>query len=486
MKKLYYLIFIVLTVFLASCTDDFEDWNTDKKNPAEVAGNALFSNAQKDLSDQLNTPNVNFNNFNLWAQYWTETTYTDEANFDIVNRNVPQNEFRVSYRRVLRDLNEAATLIATEEVATALEGAKQNRLHIIEILNVYVYQRLVDIFGMVPYTDALNIENVYPSYDAGEDIYDDLFTRLDAAIDGLDASSGSFGSADFYYNGSVSKWIKFANTLKIRMAITIADYDDATAKAAIEEAVAGAFTSTADDCLMPYATSSPNYNPIYDNLVVSGRNDYVAANTLIDVMNGFNDPRIDNYFTSVGGVYIGGTYGENSAYPNFSHVADMIKAADFPGIILTYNELQFYLAEAAARGYTVGDTPENLYADAITTSIEWWGGTAGDAATYLAQPEVDYATAIAASAATEPWREVIGTQSWIASYVNGFVGWTTWRRLDYPVLNMPPIPYNGITSVPTRYTFPINEQTLNEVNYAAAAAAVGGDELVTKIFWDIN
>jgi len=484
MKKIYYLLFIVLTVFASSCTDDFEDWNTDKKNPAEVSGDALFSNAEKDLADQLNTPNVNWNNWNLWAQYWTETTYTDEANFDIVNRNVPQNVFRAFYRRVLKDLDEAATLIAEEEVAATLEVDKQNKLHIIELLNVFVYSRLVDIFGMVPYTDALNIENVYPSYDAGEDIYADLFIRLDAAIDGLDESGGSFGSADFYYGGDVSKWIKFGNTLKVRMAITVADDPTFDAQALVEEAYADAFESSADDCLMPYATSSPNFNPIHENLVASGRDDYVAANTLVDVMNGLDDPRRSYYFRQNIGGYLGGTYGETSAFANHSHVADAIQEPNFKGIILTYNELQFYLAEAAARTYNVGKTAKNLYNEAITTSIVWWGGTEAEAEAYLLQPEVDYASAIAASSVSEPWREVIGTQSWIASYVNGFVGWTTWRRLDYPLLNMPPTPYDGIASVPTRFTFPINEQTLNEVNYAEAASAVGGDELVTKIFWD--
>jgi hypothetical protein len=484
MKNIFYLLSIVLTVFASSCTEDFEDWNTDKKNPAEVSGNALFSNAEKDLADQLNTPNVNWNNWNLWAQYWTETTYTDEANFDIVNRNVPQNVYRAFYRRVLKDLDEAASLITEEEVTGTFEVDKQNRLHIIEILNVFVYSRLVDIFGMVPYTDALDIENVYPGYDAGEDIYADLFTRLNAAINGLDESGGSYGSADFYYGGDVSKWIKFGNTLKIRMAITIADYDNSTAKAAVEQAYSGAFESPDDDCLMPYATSSPNFNPIHENLVASGRDDYVAANTIVDVMNGLNDPRRAYYFEQHQGSYVGGTYGETSAFQNYSHVADPIQAPDFKGIILTYNELQFYLAEAAARGYNVGDTPENLYEDAIKTSIEWWGGTEDEVNDYLAQSEVDYAAAIAASTAAEPWREVIGTQSWIASYINGFVGWTTWRRLDYPVLNMPPTPYDDITSVPTRFTFPINEQTLNEKNYQQATSAIGGDELVTKIFWD--
>ena len=83
MKRTYILYFVLLTLFIG-CTDKFEDFNTDKKNPSDVAGNSLFSNGQKELADQINQTNVNQNIWKLWAQYWTETTYTDEANYDIV------------------------------------------------------------------------------------------------------------------------------------------------------------------------------------------------------------------------------------------------------------------------------------------------------------------------------------------------------------------------------------------------------------------
>ncbi len=534
MKKIYYLLFIVLLGFASSCTDDFEDMNTDKKNPAVVAGNGLFTNAQKALADQISTPNVNWGVFNLWAQYWTETTYTDEANYDLVNRNIPEQVFRAFYRRILKDLDEAAALITEEEVASDFEIAKQNRLHIIELVNVYSWSRLVDVFGMVPYTDALDIGNVYPVYDGGAAIYADLFTRLNTAINGLDDTEDSFGSADLYYGGDVASWIKFGNTLKIKMAITIADAPGSGSQAIVEAAVAGAFTSSDDDCLMPYVTSSPNYNPIHDNLVASGRDDFVPANTLVDLMNDLNDPRLFYYFstpklftyqlnpagtkqdstfaigkvliyTDISGVdsavykappftvlaadsldgmkmLIGGKYSYSSPYAQYSHIADAVVAPDYPGFVLTYNELLFYLAEAAERGYTVGGTAASFYEEGITNSILAWEGTQTEVDAYLAQPSVAYATA------TGTWRQKIATQSWLAAYSKGFVGWTTWRRLDYPVMNPsesmshPPIIVSGF---PVRFTFPINEQTLNGVSYTAAAAAIGGDEMQTQIFWDI-
>ena len=107
-------------------------------------------------------------------------------------------------------------------------------------------------------------------------------------------------------------------------------------------------------------------------------------------------------------------------------------------------------------------------------SIIAWGGTAADATTYLANPSVTYSSAT--------YKDKIGTQAWIAYYNRGLIAWTTWRRLDAPVLNPPP----GMTNadIPTRYTYPINEQTLNGANYTTAASAVGGDKITTKLFWD--
>jgi hypothetical protein len=148
---------------------------------------------------------------------------------------------------------------------------------------------------------------------------------------------------------------------------------------------------------------------------------------------------------------------------------------------MTYSEVLFYLAEAAARGYSVGVTAEAAYNAGITESILWWGGTQQDADDYLAYPDVAYTTA------KGDWKQKIAYQSWTASYINGLLGYTTWRRLDYPVLNITPTndEIQEVTDIPVRFTFPVNEQSLNEANYAAASEAIGGDNLLTKIFWDL-
>jgi len=484
MKKIYFIL-VMLIVVSSACTDQFADYNTDKKHPLDVPGESLFTNAQKETSDFVNNTNVNINIFKLMSQYWTETTYTDEANYDLITRNIPANIYLRLYMRVLTDLKQSAKLIGDKPtVFDSEKPVKQNKLQIIEMMNVYVYSQLVDIFGMVPYSQALDINNVYPKYDDGYTIYKDLFKRLDAALSKLDEGSESFGSTDIYYKGDVAAWVKFGNSLKIRMAITIADADNVLAKSAIESAADKCFQSNDDDCLLLYVTSAPNYNQLYADLVATGRHDFVAANTMIDIMNSLNDPRLASYFTktdtsTVAGVaklaYVGGQFGFSSPYSQCSHVAAVIQKPDFPGIMLTYSEIQFYLAEASARNYSLPKTAAEYYNEGIRSSFKFWGTQGVE--TYLSKPEVAYSTA------SSDWKHTIGLQSWLANYTRGLEGYNTWRRLDYPIFNIPEFS-TKYADIPVRFTFPVNEQTLNADNYNAASKAIGGDLISTKIFWD--
>lgn len=486
MKKIY-LILIVLVTSLGACTDQFEGWNVDKKNPAQVPGESLFTNAQKEMVDYLSNTNVNVNIYKLMAQYWTETTYIDEANYDLITRNISTNVYFRMYLRVLTDLKESSKIIEATPVVDNLKPMQKNKLQINEIMAVYAYAHMVDVFGAIPYTDALDPENVNPAYDKGEDIYKDLFVRLNAAIAGLDPNADSYGAADLIYDGDAAAWLKFANALKIKLAINIADADNATAKAAIEAAYNKALDSNDDDAKLVYMTASPNYNQLYADLVASGRKDFVPANTIVDAMDALADPRMDAFFTdkldtsTVDGVeklaYVGGTYGYPNSYSQCSHIGSVIETPEFPGFLMTYAEQCFYLAEAAERGYSVGKTAEQWYNEGITASFDAWD-VAG-AAAYLAKPEVAYTTAAGT------WRQKIGVQSWIANYTRGDVAYNSWRRLDYPILNLP---QDAVTyaDIPLRFTFPVNEQTLNPAEYEAAAALIGGDLITTKIFWDKN
>jgi hypothetical protein len=260
------------------------------------------------------------------------------------------------------------------------------------------------------------------------------------------------------------------------MGMTIADADNAKAKSVVESAVtAGVFTSNADNAEFAYLTSPPNTNPIWVDLVQSGRKDFVATSTIVNRMKTLNDPRTDDYFTfdASGSDYSGGIPGASNNYATFSKPAEAITAPDFPALLLDYSEVEFFLAEAVERGYAVGGTAVSHYNKAVTASILYWGGTTAEATAYLAQPSVVYNSA--------NWKQLIGEQKWIALYNRGWDEWIEWRRLDYPALVKPP---TAQTAIPLRFTYPIPEQNLNTANYKAAATAIGGDLVTTKLFWD--
>jgi len=484
MKKIY-LILLVLIGISISCTKDFEDFNTNKKRPTEVPGGMLFANSQVALSDQQATPNVNLNIWRYISQYLTSTTYLDEPNYDIVTRGISNLQYRTYYRDILNDLKDAKAVIAAEVAVGEIALAEQkNRICIVDLVEVYTYQLLVDIFGDIPYTQALDITNLNPKYDDAFTIYKDLLERVNEDKAGLNDSYGSFGTDDQYYQGDVAMWKKFANTLKVRIAINLADVDNTLAKTAIEEAFAGAF-GPGENCQLVYPGGTFS-NPLYEEMVASGRHDFVAANTIIDAMKSLADPRLPLYFTlfetQVEGqdtaYYIGGIYGTACPYTQYSHVAESILDPAFPMVLLDYTELAFYLAEAAERGYSVGGTAADWYNYGVGSSIVHWGGTEADVVAYLSNPDVNYATAAG------NWKQKIGTQAWIAYYMRATEGWTTWRRLDFPVLNLPPLPETDDGKVPARFSYPTNEQTLNATSYYEAASAIGGDLMSTKLFWD--
>ncbi|WP_233861381.1 SusD/RagB family nutrient-binding outer membrane lipoprotein [Tenacibaculum piscium] len=513
MKK---ILILVSAIFIASCSDNLESLNKNIKDPANVPGESLFSGAQKALVDQIVDLNVNNNNTKLWAQYLQETTYTDESNYDQLTRSIPKNHWDILYKDVLKDLDQAKkTIKATTYSTNELNALKSNKLAIIEILNVYAYASLVETFGDVPYTEALDIDNLLPKYDDGLTVYKDLIVRLTTAINTLNPNLSSYGAADNIYNGDVTKWKKLGASLKLRMGILLSDVDNTLAKSTIESAVAtGVFTSNADNATFTYYSADPNTNPIHDNLVLSGRNDFVAGKTIIEIMQPrtyeyltdsneddvidskdnatvvpgsvtFTDPRMASYFSSNVDadptvpqvVYLGGEIGSSSNFKKHTQVADVIKAATTKGVIFDYSEVQFLLAEAAARSFSVGGTAKSHYDMAITASFEDWGLSTADATTFLAIPSVDYNTLLA----SKTWKEIIGTQKWIALYNRGLEAWTSIRLLDFPKLATPTDAYSGF---PNRYTYPVVEQTLNGSNYKNASSAIGGDTTEQKLFWD--
>lgn len=431
--------------------------------------------AQHNLVNGLTTPNVNTNVYRLIEQQWQETTYTDESQYDLNTRSIPDHIWDVYYRDVLNNFEASRKLMQTD-VTDA--DQRKNELAILDIMEVYTWHYLVTTFGNVPYTEALDANNTFPKYDDALTIYKSLLTRLSTDIAALNTAHASLGATDAFYAGDPAQWKKFGNSLMLKLAITLSDADNTTAKAAAEAAIAGGLlSSNADNAKFPYVSTTPNTNPVWVELIQSGRKDFVAASTITDLMNGLEDPRRPLFFTTdPSGGYSGGFPGQSSAYANFSKPAVKVTNPNFAGNILDYSEVQFLVAEAAERGYSAGgNTAAGAYTNAVTASILDWGGTSDQAAAYLAQPAVAYATA------TGSYKQKIGTQKWIALYNRGTDAWLEQRRLDFPVLA---IVEDAATGFPVRFTYPVNEQNVNNTSRSAAASAIGGDAVETKLFFD--
>jgi hypothetical protein len=479
MKKILLIVGIVFFCF--SCDDErLEELNRPKKNGSEVPYETLFTGASRNLFDMMVSTDVNENNFRLYAQYWAQTTYPDESQYDMVGRQTPDNIWQNAYRDVLKDFDEAKKLMAETDAAVLSDEDRAMQEGIIASLEAYTWAVVADMWGVAPFTETFDEENLNPKYDEGTAIYASIIASLDEAIDNMALGGEGFSaSQDLIYEGDTEKWQKFANSLKVRLAITISDVDAAKATTMINEALAaGIFEDNSDNASFQYFPSAPNTNPLWEDLVQSGRSDFVIANTIVDKLVELNDPRLTVFAEPMeDGTYKGGIYGTANTYSQNSHVGELFHQPDLEGVLMDYSEVNFLLAEATAKGLAISGTVEEYYEEGIRASFDYWGVDGADE--YLAQPEVAYATA------EGDWKQKIGSQEWMAYYNRGFEGWNVWRRLDFEGFNVPP----GLveSDIPRRLIFPIKEATLNPQSLLDAIQMIGGsDDVQTKVFWDVN
>ncbi|WP_224997433.1 SusD/RagB family nutrient-binding outer membrane lipoprotein [Cesiribacter sp. SM1] len=495
MKKIIITGLMAVGVFFTSC--ELDGLNEDSKRPATADPVTLFSNAQLSLAHAMASPSVNLNIFRLIMQYWNEVQYMNEARYDISNRGINDAFWHTLNRDVIADLVESRRLI---EANTELDAAeKENQLAMIDVLEVYTWSVLITTFGDVPYREAMDINRIQPAYDDAYQIYGLLLERLDAAIATLNANRGVvvFETADVLYGGNVGQWIKFSNSLKMRLGMMMADANSAQAKSIVEAAAPHAFTSDADNAAFAFSTVPPNTNPLWTNLIQSGRRDFVAATTMIAALDTIGDPadvldddvydpRLPVYFDTTlaaeGVAYVGGFPGQRSTpFTNYSLPGKALTLQNLEAVLLDYTEVKFYMAEAAARGWAVAGTAEDNYYEAITSSMRYWDVEEAAIQSYLQDEDVQYT----GSGWDAEAQRKIGIQSWLAFYNRGYTSWLQWRRLDYPKLEEAA---GAISGIPVRYFYPVSEQNVNKANYEAAVAraSLGGDDSVeSRLFFDV-
>lgn len=470
----------LLVVLLVSC-DDFGNMNVDPNNPSEVRTELLLTNVQREMSTVSGAVIGN-----LWVQFMAETQYDDDSRYSNVSSN-----FNGWYTGPLMDLQTIIELNTDEGTRDDVlsGGSNNNQLAVARILRAYYFQMMTDRWGMLPYSDALQGgDNFSPSYDTQEEIYLDLISELNEAVAQMDDGAGVNG--DIIFQGNMGAWEEFANTLRAKIALRMADTNQ-SGLAADEFADALESGVISEDVMYPYLNESANENPWYSRF--DTRTDYAISDVLGDYMIELEDDRILRYADPAPDYY---TDGEEITFDNIrpmpystSNPGDITNASiSFPGEairaqdaslpIITIAEVYFAMAEAVERGWIAGSA-EEYYLNAIEASWEQWDVYDEDTfAAYVAQAEVAYDSG--------NWEEKIGTQKWIALYPNGYEAWAEWRRIGYPELSPHQSPLNASGEIPVRQTYPSSESQINTENYEEAVNQQGDDTSDTNLWWDVN
>ncbi len=475
MKKLLTIIGVVS--ILASCSDDLEQYNVDPKNPESVDPAFLFSYGQYNLARQVGDYDYNNNVAIFWANYATQTTYIQESSYDAANRDIGGSIWDNIYTESLAEFKKAKEDLRATEVGEAERAAQNNKLAQIKIMEVYAYQYLVDNFGNVPFTEALDINNVTPAYDDAEFIYRAIGDSLSDAISKITVGEPAFDEADLIYGGDLSKWKKFAHSIQLNMGIRVSESNPDLASQWVNAAVAGGvFESNADNADFNYTGTQPYVNPVYDYFVVDSRNtDFVATENFLSLLEGMNDPRVDVYYDdNIEGGMIGGEYGAaGNAYSELTHLNPAFtENPTQPTVLLMYSTILFDKAEAVERGFISGDAAE-YYRMAIRANFEFLGLSDAQANSYIAAHPYN----------ASDWETSIGIQKYISLFFNPHEAWTEARRLGIPQLATAA---SNNKANPKRMIYPVEEVLINTASYEEAASAMGGDTTDSPIFWDVD
>ena len=473
---------LALAVTASACDDGLTGVNRNPNEPEDVAPQYLLADAQvQGIGLDYGTHGVWFGLYlnDIWPQHLAQIQYNDEDKY-ILRPNVLQNVWNVQYSGPLANL---AMLKNTDEGAP-------NQGAVAEIMSQYIFQVLTDHWGPIPYTEALQGDSgvISPTYDTQDVIYDGMLSALTTAVSEIDpAGPTPFEDGDLIYGGDMDAWRKFANSLRMRMAMRIVDVEPGKAQ---EEFMAGysagGFESNADNAQLEWGSSINAQNAHYDVFENQDRYDFVISATIVDTLKSYNDPRLEVYADPApsDGEYRGLRNGlEPSEYDpqmilaDFSPIGSAFLQPSTPSTLMSYSELLFLQAEAAWRGWPVAGTAADLYEEAVAASLAQHGASATEIDAYLAQPRV-------AASTGDALLEQIYLQKWISLYMNGPEAYAEVRRTDVPELELGE--GHVIDTFPKRITYPATEQQLNEGSYNAAVGILGEDELEVRLWWDVD
>lgn len=528
----YFAALLVTGVLLSSCEAGLDGLNDNPNAPTDVPAELILPQAIENSMNRLySMSGVNGYMGALWAQSYAKIQYTEEDTYDFSGRvSLINNVWQSYYATTLKDLNQIRQ--------KAIASETPNEQAIAEILMAWNYQQITDLWGDVPFSEALQglTENpddriITPAYDSQDEIYAGLLQMLEDAVNRIDPSAGSVGGADLIYGGDMQKWEKLGNSLRLRLLIRMADANPTEAENGINSMItsgAPLLESHDDNAQLDYLPY-PNNNPV--NNFARTREDHKVSHTTLTWLNDLNDPRMriyavpmriqnpddgattEIYTDSRGYNYqgvINGSADLSISLGEASTMGHFFVSPTSPGRIMTYNEVLFIRAEAAARGWT-GEVAATLYNDAVAESMRLYSqeriepvlsSFPGDAAfnhqgfdadefpdgiteqeiiDYLAQPEIQWNIGDGWSEAN---KELLSVQKWLSLYSQGLETWSEWRRLGYPELT--PGPEAVLDEVPRRISYPQIEQSLNNSSREEAVSRQGADTFLTPIWWDVN
>lgn len=467
-----------LALGAAGCDQGLTDLNRNPNQPETAAAEYLFTNAVEAAVGRATGSGLNLDLTGLWVQHYSESRFSEEDKY-IVGETPISGHWTGFYAGPLQDLNEV--------VAKGEAEGRPNIQAMGMIMRAWTFHVVTDLWGDVGYSEALRLRGDpaagnFVKYDPQAEIYAGLLAELRAAGGMLTPTGARMGAADLIYRGDPEKWRRFANSLRLRMAMRMSDVNAGAAAAEFADALSdGVFTSNADNAVLWYLANGTNVHPIYAYESIP-RIDHAISKTLVDSLVSLADPRLPFYAKPTStGTYRGDIVGSDADVPlnTISRVGEWFARADAPSYVMTYAEVLFLQAEAAQRGWIPGDAAA-LYQAAIRAHLTQFN-IQGDAFTdiptaaidaYLAQPKVQYAGLSS-----------IGVQKWIALYGNGPEAYAEWRRTGYPVLTPGPNAANE-RLIPRRLRYPVSEQSLNSAALAEATQRQGGAGLNNRVWWD--
>lgn len=474
MRKIAYQLLIVAVAVLAfaSCDDTLSEINenpnaTENPQPPYLLSAAEYHSAKLYMGDVMN-----YNSTLLWVQHWAKVQYTEPDCYNVDNGTF-SDVWNGAYATIIADLN---TIVSSEL-------SNDNERAVATIWRSWTFLQLTNLYGDIPYSQYA--KSVTPAYDTQEEVLRGLLSELDEAAKALTASNGTV-SGDLIYGGDLTSWRRFAQSLRLRIALEIADCDGTTARTVIASLFADRdnLINSNDANAQFVFTNSPQWNPWAN--AFSTRDDQRMSKTLIDKLKELSDPRLPVYAQlpddKTVTTYEGGGNGLSADQANSQGFSKLSKpgkyflADEAPAVFFTYAEVNFIFAEAAARGLISADA-KAFYDAGVKASLEQFG-VGADADSYLSQTKVAFDSS--------RWAELIGWQKWISLYGQAPDAFTDWRRLGYPKLVAGPSSILDGGQLPHRFFYPVTEQSLNGENYRAAVARQGADEITTRLWFDVE